>query len=432
MLQHPCDGSPARSRNVMTTDLQLAATGFVSSDSGSMAAANGLLLKALLERGCRVDFFSKAAFVDPRPVVGEYENFQFHDTANTLADGLRSKVEAVPLIGALACRWDSSTYNAALLRAIAGAHSRRPFDLCLWLGDYARGRVSGLPNVAFAQGPPGTDARSILRHFDQIKKLSGRLDAWKWWCMARLRLSPFGLPPFRFSDHVIVGSRQSKTTLAKKFGIGESRVSTSPYPVDLRVFRPGAGTRVPGALRCLWLGRIIPRKRLDLFLSAAELAVSRGLEIRLTVAGDVRLVPGYGRLIEGFRYPDRLVWRRQVPRGEVPDLIRRHDVLVQPSEEEDFGSSVAEAQACGVPVIVGPTNGNRDYLSARDIVLKEGTAAGLCDAMIEVSKCGEGPDDTAVSRHTAEKYFQTDKVADQILKILESQKCRAPQRPRRA
>jgi glycosyltransferase involved in cell wall biosynthesis len=99
-------------------------------------------------------------------------------------------------------------------------------------------------------------------------------------------------------------------------------------------------------------------------------------------------------------------------------------VLVQPSEEEDFGSSVAEAQACGIPVIIGPTSGNRDYLSARDIVLREGTAANLCDAMIAISQCGEGPDATAVSRLAAGKYFQPGRVADQILKILESPKCR--------
>ena len=102
-------------------------------------------------------------------------------------------------------------------------------------------------------------------------------------------------------------------------------------------------------------------------------------------------------------------------------MIRRHDVLIQPSEEEDFGSSVAEAQACGIPVIVGPTNGNRDYLSARDIVLREGTASDLCEAMVAISTCVERPDAAAISRRTAEKYFQIDRVADQMLEILEHQ-----------
>lgn len=424
LLQHTGGVGSCRPRPkpVKTTDLQLAATGFVSSDSGSMAGANGLLLKAVLERGCRVAFFSKSSFVDPRPAVGEHTNFLFYDTPNGFADRLRAKVEPVAVLGAAACRLDSATYHGALLRAVSEARARQPFDLFLWLGDYARGRVPGLPNVAFAQGPPGTDARSILRHFGQVMKYSGRARAWKWWCMARLRLSPLGLPPFRFSDHVIVGSSQSKSSLVELFGFAGSRVSALPYPVDLQAFHPAAEAAKPGTLRCLWLGRIIPRKRLDLFLSAAEIGISRGLDLRLTVAGDVRLVPGYDRLIERFRYLDRLEWRKHVPRGEVPDLIRAHDVLVQPSEEEDFGSSVAEAQACGIPAIVGPTNGNRDYLSERDIVMREPSAPELCRALSEISARAGGPGGAEISRRAAEKFFAIDRVADQLLGILESQK----------
>ena len=406
----------------MTTELTIAATGFVSPDAGSMAGANGLLLKALLARSCRIDFFSKSTFVDPRPVIGNHGHFLFHETINAFEDGLRRKVQSVPGLSALTQRWDSSSYNRAILASIDRAHHEKPFDVCLWLGDYARGRISGLPNISFAQGPPGTDARSILRRFAEIKRLSGRLNAWKWWGMARLRLSPLGLPPFGFSDHIIVGSSQSKSTLINQFGIPESRVSTLQYPVDLQVFEPRNGASTPGVLRCLWLGRIIPRKRLDLFLDAAEMAVARGIDVRLTVAGDIRLVPGYEKLIEDFPYPERVTWRKAVPRDEVPELIRQHDVLIQPSEEEDFGSSVAEAQACGIPVIVGPTNGNRDYLSARDFVLREASVDALCDAMDAVFTRREEPNAAAISRETAEKFFGIDRVAEGILEILKAQK----------
>ena len=72
------------------------------------------------------------------------------------------------------------------------------------------------------------------------------------------------------------------------------------------------------------------------------------------------------------RFPiSRLTWKKAIPRQEVPSLLRAHGVIVQPSNEEDFGSSVAEAQACGLPVIVGLTNGNADYLCSRDIHLKD-------------------------------------------------------------
>jgi glycosyltransferase involved in cell wall biosynthesis len=401
-------------------ELKLAVTGFVSSASGSMAGANGLLLRALLDRGCRIDFFSKSSFVDPRPLLGEHPLFRFHESVNPIGDGVRRKAERFPLLGPVACRLDSATYHRALLKSVSAAHSQEPFDLFLWLGDYARGRVPGLRNIAFAQGPPGTDARAVLRHYDQIQQLSGPVAAFKWLCLARMRLAPAGLPPFQFSDHVIVGSSQSKSTLVNLFGFAEAKVFALPYPVDLKAFLPGTRMRTPGELRCLWLGRIVPRKRLDIFLSAAELAVSRGWDIRLTIAGDIRMVRGYERLIEAFPHPDRLVWRKHVPRGEVPELIRSHDVLIQPSEEEDFGSSVAEAQACGLPVIVGSTNGNRDYLSSRDIVLGEDSPAALCDAIGEVFMRREGPEAAGISRAAAEKYFDIGHVADQMVGILRS------------
>lgn len=386
-----------------------------------MAGANGLLLGALLERGCRIDFFSKPSFVDPRPVIGNHPLFHFHATDNPLADRLRARMESVPGIGLLGRRLDSFTYNQAILRAVAAGHGAVPFDLFLWLGDYARGRVQGLPNVSFAQGPPGTDARSVLRHFSQIQKLSGTLSAWKWWFLARLRLSRFGRPPFGFSDHVIVGSGQSKRTLMELFGFKDAQVSPLPYPVDLQAFRPLPGVRSSKELRCLWLGRIVPRKRLDLFLDAAALAVERGLDIRLTIAGDFRMVSGCEALIKGFPYPDRLLWRKHVPREEVPDLLRNHDVLIQPSEEEDFGSSVAEAQACGLPVIVGSTNGNRDYLSSRDIVLEEDSASALCAALTAMATREKLPDAPFLSRRAAEEFFDIDRVADQLLALLEAQ-----------
>lgn len=386
-----------------------------------MAGANGLLLRALLERGCRIDFFSKPSFVDPRPVIGSHPLFHFHATDNPFADRLRARVEAVPGIGLLGRRFDSFTYHRAILQAVAAGHRSTPFDLFLWLGDYARGRVAGLPNVSFAQGPPGTDARSVFRHFGQIQKLSGSLSAWKWWFLARLRLSRFGRPPFSFSDHIIVGSGQSKLTLMELFGFQDAQVSPLPYPVDLQVFRPVQGVRSSEELRCLWLGRIVPRKRLDLFLDAAALAISRGVDIRLTIAGDFRMVPGYEALIKGFPYPDRLLWRKHVPRKEVPDLLRSHDVLIQPSEEEDFGSSVAEAQACGLPVIVGSTNGNRDYLSSRDIVLEEDSAHALCAALIAMATREESPDAPSLSRRAAKEFFDIDRVADQLLALLEVQ-----------
>ena len=53
---------------------------------------------------------------------------------------------------------------------------------------------------------------------------------------------------------------------------------------------------------------------------------------------------------------------------EVPALLREATVLVQTSENENFGSSVAEALACGTPVVVGPSNGTADYIDEHSMI----------------------------------------------------------------
>jgi glycosyltransferase involved in cell wall biosynthesis len=411
--------------------MKLAVSGFVSEQVGSVASANALLLRELLLRGHEVHFFSKASFVDPRPAVGKLPGFRFFDVTNVGPDQVRRRVEKIPFVGFAAQRLDAWTYNQMLLRVFAQNHAIEKYDLCFWMGDYARGRTSGLPTVCFVQGAPGTDARSVLRQSAEVKRLAGTATALKWQTMARIRLSPLGLPPFKNADHLIVGSSQSKRTLHSLYAIADERISTLPYPIDLELFHletPEAqssaadGDKAPPGLRICWLGRIVPRKRLDLFLEGAALAIREGIELRLTIVGGVGFIRGYEKMIEAFPFPDRLTWKKSVPRQEVPSLLHAHDVLVQPSDEEDFGSSVAEAQACGLPVVVGRTNGNADYLCSRDIHLKDDRPETLANAYREMSSRKARGDwgDPAVSRQCAEQYFSLERVAASLIDILKS------------
>ena len=404
--------------------MRIACTGFLSEQTGSVAGANALLLRSLLEEGVEIDFFSKPSFVDPRPVAAGLPGFRFFPAVNSVADRLRRKVRGVPLLDFLSARVDSASYNRLLVNHIRKEHRHHPYDLCLWMGTYAWGPVPGIPTVSFVQGPPGTDARSILERASELKTLCGRVETLKWMALARLRLSRLGLPALHHSDYFIVGSQQSRETLRRLYGINPALVSVVPYPVDLKLFHPvvdgsASGT---GTLRVLWAGRIVPRKRLDLFLDGAAMALRQGLDVRLTIVGPVGFVPGYERLINAFQFPDRLKWIMGVPRREMPALIRRHDVLAQPSDEENFGSSVAEAQACGLPVIVGSTNGNADYLCERDIHLRDDRPETYARALATMwQRQGLNPgDDFLESRRVAEAYFHIDRVVERLMGVLDS------------
>jgi len=422
--------------------MKLACTGFISTTAGSVSAANALLLKELLVRGLEIDFFSKPTFVDPRPIVGDATGFRFIAVTNTIADSVRQKLEQLPLVGAAAGVADSYSYNRLLVRQITRENRHRKYDLCLWLGDYARGALSGLPTVSFPQGPPGTDARSILGRLSEIRSLVGPMKALKWELLARLRLSKLGIPPLQCSDHFIIGSRQSSSTLQTLYSIAPDRISVLPYPIDLELFRPKASFSTHGAdpinelsspvgptlnssngpLRILWLGRIVPRKRLDVFLNGALSAINQGIDLKITMVGSSGFVSGYEAIIRSFPFQDRLEHRAWIDRSEVPALLNQHDVLAQPSDEENFGSSVAEAQACGLPVIVGRSNGNADYLSPRDIHLADDRPETFANALVEMSRRKNSPNwgEASTSRQAAKMNFRVDHVTDQLVRILET------------
>ncbi len=396
-----------------------------------MAGANAILLRELLQRGHRVGFHSKPRYVDPRLAAagcpGE-ANLRFTDCTNGFPDRLKRWTDerggfSRRLLGQPIGVLDDRSYRRYLVRAI-DRHARDSQgdspDVALWLGTWAYRRAQGLPTVSFIQGPPGTDARSITRHREAIIRLSGRAHYWKLRGYAKWRLQG-GLPPISQSDHVVVGSQWSRLMLTTQFGLPAERVHMVPYPIDLEMFRPPVEPRgVTGPLRVLWLGRFVPRKRLELFLNGLAEAIRGGIDAQAVVVGESAFVPNYERLLDDFPYPERLQHTFRLPRNLVPELMATCDVLAQPSDEENFGSSVAEALACGMPVVVGRTNGTADYMCERSIQLTDDHAATFAEAIahLDAAKREGRLADPTPSRSMAERHFAPSEVTRRLEEVL--------------
>ena len=398
---------------------RIAVTGFVSDEAGSVASANGVLLRELLKRGTAIDFFSKPSFVDPRPAVAGCfgaGRLRFIDCTNRFGDAFRRLGSLGPF--GRVCGWvDSSTYHRGLVRAMRRATTA---DIDLWLGDWARGR-GDRPVVSFVQGPPGTDARSVQKHRYLIERIAGRSTYLKLATFARWRLNA-GLPVFDHSDHIILGSDWSVQDMIAEQGLPSNRLHALPYPIDLEAFQPSPVPRDPTErLRLLWLGRFVPRKRLDLFLDGLTEAIRQGCDVEAWVIGRSGFVPNYELLLSEFPYPERLKHWSSIPRAEIPSVMSNVDVVVQPSDDENFGSSVAESLACGVPVIVGRTNGTSDYLCERSVRLADDHPNTLAKAIYHFAamKKSVALTDRLPSRFVAEKHFNPVAIAARLHMLLE-------------
>jgi glycosyltransferase involved in cell wall biosynthesis len=140
-------------------------------------------------------------------------------------------------------------------------------------------------------------------------------------------------------------------------------------PVDTAFFTPSAA---PRQRHLLAVGALVPYKRLELAIEAAEL-LSRPLVL-------VGKGPGGARLRARAGPSVRMV--SDLPREELRELYRTCAFFVQPGEE-DFGIAAVEAGACGAPVVALGRGGVRDIVEdgVEGVLFEEESAAALAAAV---------------------------------------------------
>jgi glycosyltransferase involved in cell wall biosynthesis len=401
----------------------VACYGWVDSDSGSGPTANYLLLQELTRRGINVSLFGNPDHVRP-PEGMPPERFRY---LASRPRGFAQLVESLPetLSWALK-RLCAPAVNASLRRTYQPSaqqqHAHAPYDVLLSFLTISPFQVPGVPTVTWLQGPLSTELDAIRRLRSQIVAASG----WPFYLalVGLYRYSqPFLRRALRSSTRVVVGSDWSRDALITE-GFDPARVHAVPHCVDLDEFRPDEknGRVNWGEPVILSLGRLDPRKRLDLLLDAFRLVVHEYPGAKLRIVGR----PGYARgqlqLIEQSPVRNQILYEQHLPRQEVPELLRGAAVLVQASENENFGTSVAEALACGTPVAVGPSNGTTQYINSTsrvfDSYTPESVARGIISAM-RIREQGEA-EVRRQTRAAAERWFSPPTVADRLTEVMEA------------
>lgn len=156
----------------------------------------------------------------------------------------------------------------------------------------------------------------------------------------------------------------------KAMGIDTAKIAIAPCGVDLELFS-GTGAAEPRNRphRLLSVGRLVPRKGVDLVIRALPILREAGFDVELLIVGGGGDAAALGDDAEARRLlaiavelgvRDRVSLRGQVPRGAMPGIFRSADAVVCTPWYEPFGIVPLEAMACGVPVVAAAVGGLRD------------------------------------------------------------------------
>ena len=155
---------------------------------------------------------------------------------------------------------------------------------------------------------------------------------------------------YAIADAITVGSNVARRSFLAQ-GIAPEKVHVIPYGVRLDKFAP-TGAPPADRFEVLFAGQISLRKGIPYLLEA--FAGLRHPHKRLTLVGDVQ---SYLKAILPRLPQDGVVFAGSMPQTELARRMSASHVLVLPSVEEGFGMVMAQAMACGCPVIASSATG---------------------------------------------------------------------------
>jgi len=240
--------------------------------------------------------------------------------------------------------WRARGLRAALGRAAADAdlvHVHGLWNMTGWAG-VAAARAAGIPCV---MSPRGMLQPEAMRRNREMKSVA-------YWGVERANLR---------SASVLHATSALEARELTSYGppvvVIPNGVTLSPAPPEaIAQMRSRAGIGVDDEV-VVFLGRLHPIKRLDLLAEAFAVVHSARPHARLIIAGPDE--GGYRQDVEALFAPVAPVtrWLGAVDAGASAALLASSRVLVQCSDSESFGMSVAEALAAGVPVVVTRRSG---------------------------------------------------------------------------
>ncbi|HUL14869.1 MAG TPA: glycosyltransferase family 4 protein [Terriglobales bacterium] len=247
----------------------------------------------------------------------------------------------------------------------------------------------GLANRGLYQRPRHCDL-TVRHHWppDFERPLGGKLACIFPW--------EFGAIPKRWAtrietnlDEVWVPSQFVRSVLIR-CGVSASRVQVIPYGLNAHVFRPDGPNWLPDAARgCIFLfvGGIIERKGLDVLCEAFLAAFGSGEDVTLvlkdqgsaTFYGNSKLFSSIRSLAKKHTGPRVLLLSDELSDEKLAALYRGANAFVLPYRGEGFGMPMAEALACGTPVIatgLGPARefcpeGSTYFIRAKEVIMPE-------------------------------------------------------------
>jgi UDP-glucose:(heptosyl)LPS alpha-1,3-glucosyltransferase len=196
---------------------------------------------------------------------------------------------------------------------------------------------------------------------------------------------------------LVANSNLMKNDVIKRFGVPAEKIEVVYPGYDSCRFNAGGRDDFSALMRAelgvgpgdvlygLVTSGDFEKRGLPAFLSAFAAVAKDRANVRALVVGKESRPGPYLTLARELGIADRVTFREPVV--EVWRYYHALDVYVHPAKWEEFGMSVLEALACGLPVISGANVGAAELINGygREFVLPDPSGEALSSAMLRLA-----------------------------------------------
>jgi len=238
------------------------------------------------------------------------------------------------------------------------------------------------------------------------------------------RWMPFS---YRFADHIIAISENTKRDIIKILGFPEEKI-TVIYEAASTSYRPvrdrGAISRLQakyntGSDYLLHIGTLNPRKNLAFLIDVFAKLIEKGSTLNLVIAGKPGwYYEGLFTQVQRLGLSGRVKFIGYVPESDKATLLSGASAFVFPSRYEGFGLPVLEAMACGCPVVAADVSSIREVVGESGILLPLDDNAAWVQALRSLDRSGLRVKLRTAGLKQAQK-FSWRKAASETIKVYE-------------
>jgi len=178
------------------------------------------------------------------------------------------------------------------------------------------------------------------------------------------------------------------------------------------------------ALVLLYLGRVNPKKQIELVIESLPAILQSKPEVYFIIAGpvdDLKYLKILKDLSSRLKVENHLIWTGLIDHRRVPLFYSASDIIVLPSKAEGVSMSLAEAMAASLPVIISNRVANFREIEADGAgLITEPEGESVKKALLEVClKADRLKELSENARRSVKKRYDIDSVASLMIKAYD-------------